>query len=248
MKPPAVPLQLGKNRKDLAVNSMVQFDLSRRLLAELLGTMLLLTIVVGSGIMGDQLAGGNTAIALLANSLATGAGLVVLILMFGSISGAHFNPVVTLVESLKGSLSKQESILYVLVQIGGAVLGILVAHAMFGLAPLEFSSHSRTGLAQWFSEFVASFALIAVIKGVGRAHKAELPYAVGAYIASAYWFTASTSFANPAVTFARAFTPTFAGIMPADVLGFVIAQVLGALAAHLLFLHFEKALKEEISP
>jgi glycerol uptake facilitator-like aquaporin len=195
----------------------------------------LLAIVVGSGIMGDRLSGGNVAIALLANSLATGAGLVALILMLGGISGAHFNPVVSLVEVMRGHLTKREASFYVLAQVLGALAGVAVAHLMFGEALFSLSTHERSGPGQWLSEFVATFGLIAVIRGVGRDHKSEVPYAVGLYILAAYWFTSSTSFANPAVTLARALTPTFAGIRPTDVLGFWVVQVSGALSAEALF-------------
>ena len=208
-------------------------------MGEGLGTAFLLAIVVGSGIMGERLAGGNVAVALLANSMATGAGLVALILMLGSISGAHFNPVVSLVEVMRGNLCKREGLAYVAVQVFGAFLGVAIAHSMFGEAVFTASEHERSGAAQLFSEFIATFGLVAVIRGVGRAHKSAVPIAVGAYIASAYWFTASTSFANLAVTLARAFTPTFAGIRPADVMGFWIAQLLGAIAAEYLFRWFQ---------
>jgi len=193
-----------------------------------LGTAFLLAIVVGSGIMGERLAGGNVAVALLANSMATGAGLVALILMLGSIS-----------EVMRGNLCKREGLAYVAVQVFGAFLGVAIAHSMFGEAVFTASEHERSGAAQLFSEFIATFGLVAVIRGVGRAHKSAVPIAVGAYIASAYWFTASTSFANLAVTLARAFTPTFAGIRPADVMGFWIAQLLGAIAAEYLFRWFQ---------
>ncbi|MEZ4815466.1 MAG: MIP/aquaporin family protein [Bdellovibrionota bacterium] len=216
------------------------FKLRKKLLAEFMGTAFLLAIVVGSGIMGDQLSGGNVAIALLANSLATGAGLAVLILMFGAISGAHFNPVVTLVESLRGHLSKRVAGLYVLAQGLGAFVGVLVAHLMFNQSAYSLSLHERAGPSQWLSEFVATFGLIAVIRAVSKYRNSDVPYAVGAYIASAYWFTSSTSFANPAVTLARAFTSTFAGIRPADVLAFCVFQILGAVAADYVFRGLEK--------
>lgn len=218
---------------------MNEFNLSKRLVGEFLGTSLLLSIVVGSGIMGERLAGGNIAIALLANSIATGTGLIAIILMLGSISGAHFNPVVSLVESMRGNVPKRELPLYVLVQIAGAFAGVAAAHLMFGSELFSFSTHARTGSAQLFSEFLATFGLIAVIRGVGRSHKSEVPYAVGSYIAAAYWFTSSTSFANPAVTLARAFTSSFAGIELSGVWGFWAAQVIGALAAEFLFRWFE---------
>ena len=210
-------------------------SLGRRVVAEFLGTAHLLAIVVGSGIMGDQLSQGNTAIALLANSLATGAGLIVLIFTLGSISGAHFNPVVSFVELLRGNISKKIATFYIVAQIVGALFGVAVAHLMFEKVLFSYSEHVRSGSSQWLSEFIATFGLIAVIRGVGRNHKAEVPFAVGLYITSAYWFTSSTSFANPAVTLARAFTATFTGIRPEDILPFIIAQILGALVAEFLF-------------
>jgi glycerol uptake facilitator-like aquaporin len=208
---------------------------ARRLTAEGLGTALLLAIVIGSGIMGERLAGGNVAIALLANAIATGAGLVALILMFGTISGAHFNPVVTLSEAWQGNIGRAEVLPYIAVQIAGAFAGVAAAHLMFG-EPLFFASeHVRTGAAQWWSELVATFGLLAVIISCSRSRPAVTPFAVAAYITAAYWFTASTSFANPAVTLARAASNTFAGIRPADAPGFIMAQLLGATAATLLF-------------
>jgi glycerol uptake facilitator-like aquaporin len=210
-------------------------DLSRRLAAEGLGTALLLAAVVGSGIMGERLAGGNVAIALLANTIATGAALVALILTFGSVSGAHFNPVVTLADASQGGVSWREVPAYIAVQLAGGVAGVLIAHAMFGESLWQVSTHARAGGAQLFSEFVATFGLLAVIWGCLRNHAESVPIAVGLYITSAYWFTASTSFANPAVTVARALTNTFAGIRPTDAPGFIGAQLAGALAATLLF-------------
>lgn len=210
-------------------------SLAKKAVSELLGTAFLLAVVVGSGIMGDKLAGGNVAIALLANTIATGAGLVALILTFGSISGAHFNPVVTLAEASQGKLPWREVPVYVATQLTGAFLGVIIAHVMFG-APLLFASHhERSGLSQLVSEFVATFGLLAVIWGCGRKHPHAVPFAVGAYITSAYWFTSSTSFANPAVTLARAASDTFAGIRPVDAPGFIVAQLAGAAAATLLF-------------
>jgi glycerol uptake facilitator-like aquaporin len=210
-------------------------NLSRRLVAEWLGTAFLLAIVVGSGIMAQQLAGGNVAIALLANAIATGAGLVALILTFGDISGAHFNPAVTLAMTLRRELPVRDAALYIVVQIVGAFCGVAAAHGMFS-EPLFFSSqHVRTGPAQWWSEFIATFGLLAVILGASRKRPDAVPYAVAYYIVAAYWFTSSTSFANPAVTLARAASDTFAGIRPADVPGFVVAQLVGALAASTLF-------------
>lgn len=209
--------------------------LARRLVAEGLGSAMLLAVVVGSGIMAERLAGGNIAIALLANALATGAGLIALILMFGAISGAHFNPAVTLSEAWQKNMPASEVLPYLAVQISGALAGVAAAHLMFEL-PLFFASgHIRTGAAQWWSEFVATFGLIAVIIGCSRSRPAVTPFAVAAYITAAYWFTSSTSFANPAVTLARAASNTFAGIRPVDAPGFILAQLAGASAATLLF-------------
>ncbi len=205
--------------------------LSRRIAAEALGTAFLLATVIGSGIMAERLADGNAALALLANAIATGAVLVALILALGPVSGAHFNPVVTLVMMLQGELRWREAFLYMVVQIAAAYAGVACAHLMFG-EPVFFASlHARTGWAQWWSEVVATFGLIAVILGCVRGHAAAVPYAVGAYITAAYWFTASTSFANPAVTLARAASDTFAGIRPQDVPPFIVAQLVGALLA-----------------
>lgn len=208
---------------------------ARKLTAEALGTALLLAVVVGSGIMGERLAGGNVAIALLANTLATGAGLVVLILTFGPVSGAHFNPAVTLADASQGGLPWRDVPGYIAAQVVGAFLGVAAAHGMFDLPLFVASTHVRSGPSQWFSEFIATFGLLAVIWGCVRRHPTAAPFAVGAYITSAYWFTASTSFANPAVTLARAATNTFAGIRPDDVPGFIVAQLLGALVATALF-------------
>ena len=208
---------------------------ARRIVSEGLGTAFLLAVVVGSGIMAERLAGGNVAIALLANAIATGAGLVALILMFGTISGAHFNPVVTLSEAWQGNMPAAEVAPYIAVQVFGAFAGVAAAHLMFG-DPLFFASqHVRTGAAQWWSEFVATFGLIAVIIGCSRSRPGVTPFAVAAYITAAYWFTSSTSFANPAVTLARSMTDTFAGIRPVDTPGFIAAQLLGAGAATLVF-------------
>jgi len=200
------------------------------------GTALLLAAVVGSGIMGERLAGGNVAVALLANTVATGAALVALILAFGPISGAHFNPAVTLGEATQGGLAWSDVLPYLAAQGLGAFAGVAAAHVMFEL-PLFFASgHARSGPAQMFSEFVATFGLLAVIWGCARARPAVVvPFAVAGYITAAYWFTASTSFANPAVTLARSATDTFAGIRPADAPGFIVAQLLGAAAATGLF-------------
>jgi glycerol uptake facilitator-like aquaporin len=209
--------------------------LTRRLAAEALGTAFLLAIVIGSGIMGERLAGGNVAIALLGNTLATGAGLVVLILVFGPISGAHFNPAVTLAEAIRGQLRWSELSPYVVAQILGAFAGVAAAHLMFE-EPLFFASqHARTGPAQWWSEFVATFGLLATILGCARNRPSVIPFAVGGYITAAYWFTSSTSFANPAVTLARAASDTFAGIRPADAPMFIVAQIAGAMSAVAVF-------------
>jgi len=203
--------------------------------AESLGTALLLATVIGSGIMGERLAGGNVAVALLANTLATGAALVALILTFGPISGAHFNPAVTLADAWQGGIRWADVLPYLGAQIAGAFAGVAVAHVMFEL-PLFFASqHARAGSAQMFSEFVATFGLFAVIWGCVRARPSVVPFAVAAYITAAYWFTASTSFANPAVTLARAASDTFAGIRPSDAPGFIVAQLTGAAAATGLF-------------
>jgi glycerol uptake facilitator-like aquaporin len=209
--------------------------LSRRIVSECLGTAFLLAVVVGSGIMAERLAGGNVALALLANAIATGAGLVALILMFGTISGAHFNPVVTLSEAWQNNMPASEVAPYIGAQLAGAFAGVAAAHLMFG-APVFFASeHVRTGAAQWWSEFVATFGLIATIIGCSRSRPAVTPFAVAAYITAAYWFTSSTSFANPAVTLARSASNTFAGIRPIDTPGFIVAQLLGAGAATLVF-------------
>ena len=210
-------------------------SLARRLVAEGLGTALLLAIVVGSGIMGDRLAAGNLAVALLANTLATGAGLVVLITLFGPISGAHLNPVVTLVMRLRGDITNLEAGAYVAVQTLCAVCGVWLAHAMFGLPILQISTHLRNGPAQALSEFVATFGLIGVILGVSKFKPDATAQAVGLYITAAYWFTASTSFANPAVTLARSLSDTFSGITPISAPAFITAQIAGALASFGVF-------------
>ncbi len=207
----------------------------RRAASEALGTAFLLATVVGSGIMGEQLAGGNVAIALLANTLATGAALVSLILTFGPISGAHLNPAVTLAAAMEREFPWREVPGYVIAQVTGAFGGVAAAHVMFG-KPLFFASqHVRAGSAQLWSEFVATFGLLSVIWGCSRTRPTMVPFAVGAYITAAYWFTSSTSFANPAVTLARSASDTFAGIRPTDVPGFVVAQLTGATTATLLF-------------
>ena len=209
--------------------------LSRRVVAEFLGTGFLVAAVVGSGIMGERLAVGNVAIALLANTISTSAVLVALILIFGPISGAHFNPVVTLADAWEGGIRWTEAPPYVLAQILGGLIGAVGAHLMFGLSVFSLSQHTRSGQAQWFSEFVATFGLLTVIWGCSRLRANAVPFAVGAYITAAYWFTASTSFANPAVTIARCLSNTFAGIRPVDVPWFVFAQLLGGFAATLVF-------------
>jgi glycerol uptake facilitator-like aquaporin len=209
--------------------------MSRRLASETLGTAMLLATVVGSGIMGERLSGGNTALALLANSLATGAMLVALILTFGPVSGAHLNPAVTLAGAFQGGIAWGAVPGYLIAQVCGAVAGVFAAHLMFSEPMLQVSEHVRSGGAQLFSEFVATFGLLAVIWGCVRSRPSAVPFAVGAYIMGAYWFTASTSFANPAVTLARAFTNTFAGIRPVDAPGFIAMQLTGAFAAALFF-------------
>jgi len=211
------------------------FDTPRRLAAEALGTALLLAVVVGSGIMGERLAGGNDAIALLGNTLATGAGLVVLITIFGPLSGAHFNPAVTLAFALRRELPWRLAAAYVAVQLIGAVAGVFAAHAMFAEPILQVSTKLRDGPAQAFSEAVATFGLLGTIFGTLRFRPDFTPVAVGLYITAAYWFTASTSFANPAVTVARSLTDTFAGIAPSSAPAFIAAQIVGAIAAVGLF-------------
>ena len=208
---------------------------ARKVTAEALGTMLLLSAVVGSGIMGERLSGGNIAIALLANTIATGATLVAIILAFGEISGAHFNPAVTLVMAWEDRLRWREVPGYVLAQVIGALVGVAMAHLMFHEPTFAASQHGRAGEAQLLSEFVATFGLLSVIWGCSRIRSGAVPFAVGAYITGAYWFTASTSFANPAVTLAGSLTNTFAGIRPMDVPGFVAVQIVGAVAATLMW-------------
>lgn len=210
-------------------------ELRRRVASEFIGTALLLATVVGSGVMAETLSGGNVAVALLANTLATGAGLVALILTFGPISGAHFNPAVTLAMATRGGLAWRLAPWYIGAQIAGGFAGVAVAHGMFGLPAFFASEHARTGPSQWLGEFVATFGLLGVIWSVVRHRASAVPYAVGAYITAAYWFTSSTSFANPAVTLARAASNTFAGIRPVDAPGFIAAQIAGALAATMLF-------------
>lgn len=227
-----VPL-LNANENIAARNH--QASLSRRAGAEAVGTALLLATVVGSGIMAEQLSGGNVAIALLANTIATGAALVALILTFGPISGAHFNPAVTVADALEGGISWLEASIYIFAQGAGAIVGTISAHLMFRLPLVSISRHVRSGPAQVFSEFVATFGLLNIIWGCSRQRSSLVPFAVGAYITAAYWFTASTSFANPAVTFARSLTDTFSGIRPVDTPWFMLAQFAGALVATYLF-------------
>ena len=213
---------------------MNHHPLARRLVAESLGTGFLVAAVVGSGIMGASLAGGNVAIALLANTLATGAALVALICTFGPISGAHFNPAVSLADALERGLAWREFPGYVIAQCLGGIGGTVAAHLMFGLPLISLSRHARSGPSQVFSEFIATFGLLSVIWGCSRMKSAVVPFAVAAYIMAAYWFTASTSFANPAVTIARSLSDTFSGIRPADAPWFIGAQISGAIAAMLL--------------
>ena len=216
-------------------------NLLRRCSAEAIGTALLLAVIVGSGIMGERLAPGQGALALLANSVATGAGLAALILGFSEISGAHFNPVVTLSAALRSTLPWGEVPAYLMAQLSGAMIGEALAHAMFELPWFSASQHIRAGMAQGLSEFVATFGLMVVIIGCARAKQSALAFAVGAYIAAAYWFTASTAFANPAVTLARAASDTFSGIRPSDAPLFIVAQVLGAVTATYYFRWLQKA-------
>lgn len=214
---------------------MQQFDLSRRLAAEAIGTAGLLAVVVGSGIMGESLAGGNVAIALLGNTIATGAILVVLILAFGPLSGAHFNPAVTLAFLMRREIAPGVALLYALAQIVGGLTGALAAHAMFELPLIQISETARSGPAQWFAEWVATFGLVATILATVRFRPEAVAYAVGLFITAGYWFTASTSFANPAVTIARSFTDTFSGIAPGHAPAFILAQLAGAASATLVF-------------
>ena len=210
-------------------------SLSRRITAEFIGTAFLVAAVVGSGIMADRLSGGNVALALLANTIATGAALVALIAAFGPVSGAHLNPVVSLMDSIDGGLGWRETPCYVAAQVIGGIGGTILAHLMFGLGVVSFSRRVRSGPAQFLSEFVATFGLVIVIWGASRFRTIAVPFAVGAYITAAYWFTASTSFANPAVTIARSLSDTFAGIRPQDAPWFLIAQFAGGFAAMILF-------------
>ena len=219
--------------------------LTRRCVAEALGTALLLATVVGSGIMAQRLCGGNIAIALLANTIATGAALVALIGTFGSISGAHFNPAVSIADAMQGGLPWLEVPAYAGSQIAGAIVGVIAANTMFGLSAISLSTRVRSGPAQLFSEFIATFGLMTVIWGCVRYRSDFVPFAVGAYITAAYWFTASTSFANPAVTIARSLSDTFAGIRPLDATGFIIVQLLGAISATALFAWLAPIQKKE---
>lgn len=214
---------------------MPAFDRPRRLAAEAAGTALLLATVVGSGIMGERLADGNAALALLGNTLPTGAILVVLILVFGPVSGAHFNPAVTAAFALRREIAPRDALLYLAAQIAGGLAGMLAAHVMFEEPLFQVSAHGRSGPAQWFSEAVATFGLVAAILGTLRWRPEAVPYAVGLFITAGYWFTASTSFANPAVTIARSFTNTFSGIAPAHAPAFIAAQFAGAVLATGLF-------------
>jgi glycerol uptake facilitator-like aquaporin len=216
-------------------------SLARRVAAEGVGTALLLAAIVGSGIMAQRLAGGNVAVALLANTLATGGALLAIILAFGPISGAHLNPVVTLADAWRKGTIWAEVPWYIAAQLAGAVLGVATANVMFGLPPVVASQHTRTGAPLWLGEFVATFGLLAIIWGCARAKTEATPYAVAAYIVGAYWFTSSTSFANPAVTIARSLSDTFAGIRPGDVAEFVAAQFAGAAAATALFIWIDLA-------
>ena len=220
----------------------MRVDVPRRCVAEAVGTALLLAAVVGSGIMGERLAGGNVGLALLANTVSTGAALVALILTFGPVSGAHFNPAVTLVDAWQNGVPWNTVPYMIVAQVVGAFGGVAAAHLMFGEVVFSQSHHVRSGGAQFFSEFVATFGLVSVIWGCVRRRPDWTPLAVGAYITSAYWFTASTSFANPAVTLARGFSDTFAGIRPVDVPMFIVAQLAGALVATALFAWLTPAL------
>ncbi len=217
---------------------MNPLNLRRRLAAEFLGTAFLLATVIGSGIMGDTLSSGNVAIALLGNTIATGAILAVLILVFGPISGAHFNPAVTLAFAVRGDISVPHAVIYVIVQIIAALFGVFVAHVMFGEPSFSPSLTTRTGLGVWTGEFVATFGLVATILGCLRFRPEAIPYAVGLFITAGYWFTSSTSFANPAVTIARSFSDTFAGIRPEDAPLFVVVQLVAAVIATLVFAWF----------
>jgi glycerol uptake facilitator-like aquaporin len=227
---------------------MARFDLRRRLTAEFLGTGTLVCAVVGSGIMGERLAGGNTALALLGNTLPTGAILTVLILILGPISGAHMNPAVSLAMARRRELPAGEAVAYAVAQMAGGIAGASTAHLMFDLPMIQLGSTVRTGLGQWIGEFVATFGLLATILGCLRFARAAIAPAVGLYITAAYWFTSSTSFANPAVTLARALSDTFAGIRPIDLPGFWVAQLAGAMAAVAVFGWIHEPRGQEPSP
>ncbi len=222
-------------RPDGAGRVAAEPDTARRLAAEALATALLLAAVVGSGIMAERLAGGNVALALLANAVATGAILPVLIMIFAPVSGAHLNPAVTLVLALRREIGAAPAGLYVVAQVAGAIAGVVLAHLMFGLEPLAASPTARNGAGQWIAEAVATGGLVLTILGIRQSRPEVVPYAVGLYVTAAYWFTASTSFANPAVTLARALTPSFAGIAPADAPAFILVQLLAAPAAAALW-------------
>ncbi len=222
----------------------MRFGFYARMVGEFIGTAFLLAAVVGSGIMGERLSGGNVAIALLANTIATGAALVALILTFGPVSGAHFNPAVTIADASQRGLPWNEVPGYIVAQVAGAFTGVAFAHLMFGLSLFSASRHARSGISQVFSEFVATFGLMSVIWGCSRLRSTAVAFAVGAYITAAYWFTASTSFANPAVALARAATNTFSRIRPVDVPAFVAAQLLGAAGATALFKWLVPAIPE----
>ena len=208
-------------------------NLFRRVSCEAIGSFFLFATVIGSGIMGENLSGGNLAVALLGNTAATSAMLFVLITMLGPLSGAHFNPAVTLVMRLRGEIGTPDLLRYIAAQLVGGILGVWAAHVMFGLPVLQFSDHARSGAGQWLGEFIATFGLVLTILGTAKLRPAAIPASVALYIAAAYWFTSSTSFANPAITIARSLSNTFAGIAPADAPGFIIAQLAGALAAHI---------------
>ncbi len=224
--------------------------MARRLFAEWLGTLFLLAVVVGSGIMGERLSGGNVALALLGNTIPTGAILAVLILVFGPISGAHFNPAVTLAFTLRKEIEAKAAIFYVAAQIAGGLCGVMIAHLMFDNAIIDPSATARTGIGQWAGEFVATFGLVMTILGCLKARPDAVPYAVGLFITAGYWFTSSTSFANPAVTIARGLTDTFSGIDPAHVAAFIAVQLCAAVVATLSFrwLLDERATKNELQP
>jgi glycerol uptake facilitator-like aquaporin len=222
-------------------------NLPRQVVAEGVGSAFLLAVVVGSGIMAERLAGGNVALALLANALATGAGLYALILLFGPASGAHFNPVVTLAAAVQEAWPPGRAAAYIAAQVAGALAGVALAHAMFGLPLYSVAQHVRSGAGQWCSEFVATFGLVAVIIGCSRTRPHATPAAVACYVTAAYWFTASTAFANPAVTLARSLSDSFAGIRPADAPAFMLAQLAGAACATALCNWLYPALQSQIT-